>query len=142
VGCDHKHWGNSDSNPVADPNPRLERLIDAARRGARVRILLDSLYDRPEDLRSNRATADYVHAVAASENLDMEVRLANPAGGGLHAKLVLIRLGNETWSVVGSLNGGEVSHKVNREVVLLTDLPGVFERLLEVFLHDWTLVTR
>jgi cardiolipin synthase A/B len=137
VGCDHKHWGNSDSNPVADPNPRLERLIDAARRGARVRILLDSLYDRPEDLRSNRATADYVHAVAASEHLDMEVRLANPAGGGLHAKLVLIRLGNETWSVVGSLNGGEVSHKLNREVVLMTDLPGIYDRLITVFRWDW-----
>ena len=31
---EHKFWGDSDSNPVADPNPRLERLIDAARRGA------------------------------------------------------------------------------------------------------------
>jgi cardiolipin synthase A/B len=67
----------------------------------------------------------------------MEVRLANPAGGGLHAKLVLIRLGNETWSVVGSLNGGEVSHKLNREVVLMTDLPGIYDRLITVFRWDW-----
>ena len=70
------------------------------------------------------------------------MRLANPTGGGLHAKLVLVRLGNETWSAVGSLNGGEISHKVNREVVLLTDHPTVYDRLLEVFLHDWASVTR
>ena len=135
---EHKYWGNSDSNPVADPNPRLERLIDAARRGARIRLLLDSLYDDPEDVRGNRATADYLRTIAAREHLDIDVRLANPVGGGLHAKIILIRLGNETWSAVGSLNGGEVSHKLNREVVLMTDMPGVHARLAEVFAYDWS----
>jgi hypothetical protein len=43
---------------------------------------------------------------------------------------------------VGSLNGGEVSHKLNREAMLLVERPLVYERLLEVFLHDWALVTR
>ena len=42
---------------------------------------------------------------------------------------------------MGSLNGGEVSHKVNREVVLLVDHPLVYDRLAEVFLYDWTSVT-
>ena len=139
---EHKFWGDSDSNPIADPNPRLVRLIDAARRGARVRLLLDSLFDDAEDPRSNRATADYLHELAAAEGLDMEVRLANPTGGGLHAKVMLVRVGNETWSAVGSLNGGEVSHKLNREVVLLVDHPAVYDRLSEVFLHDWALITR
>ncbi len=45
----------------------------------------------------------------------------------------------ETWSAVGSLNGGEVSHKLNREAVLLTDLPAVHARLSEVFAWDWSL---
>ncbi len=40
-------------------------------------------------------------------------------------------------SLLGSLNGGEVSHKINREVVLL-DHPAVYDRLQEVFLHDWS----
>ena len=60
----------------------------------------------------------------------------------MHAKVVLVRVGNETWSAVGSLNGGEISHKLNREVVLLVDHPAIYDRLLEVFLHDWALTTR
>lgn len=139
---EHTYWGDANSNPVADPNPRLERLIDAARRGVRVRLLLDSRFDEPESPRSNRATADYVRAIAAAEGLDLDARLADPAGGGLHGKLVLVRLGDETWSAVGSLNGGEISYKVNREVTLLVDHPAVYDRLLDVFRHDWSLVIR
>jgi cardiolipin synthase A/B len=40
------------------------------------------------------------------------------------------------------LNGGEISHKLNREVVLLVDRPLVYDRLLVVFLHDWALIAR
>lgn len=134
---EHKYWGDGDSNPIADPNPRLQLMIDAARRGARVRLLLDSFFDDPEDPRSNRATTDYVRAIAAAEGLDLDARLGNPTGGGIHAKLLLVRVDGETWSAVGSLNGGEVSHKLNREVVLLVDAPAVYARLAEVFAWDW-----
>jgi cardiolipin synthase A/B len=107
-----------------------------------VRLLLDGFFDDEDSPRSNRATADYLHTLAQAEGLDLEVRLGNPTGRGIHAKIVLIRVGGETWSAVGSLNGGEVSHKLNREVVLMVDHPLVYERLLEVFLHDWASVTR
>ena len=113
---EQRHWGPSSSNPLADPNPRLEALIAAARRGARVRILLDSFFDDPAELRSNAATAAYVRAVAAEEGLDLQAQLGNPTTGGIHAKLLLARIGGETWSAVGSLNGGEVSFKLNREI--------------------------
>jgi phosphatidylserine/phosphatidylglycerophosphate/cardiolipin synthase-like enzyme len=134
---EHKFWGDSVSNPIADPNPRLEALIDAARRGARVRLLLDSLFDDPAALRSNRATLDYLEAIRVAEGIDLEARLGNPTGGGIHAKLFLLRIGDERWSVVGSLNGGEVSNKLNREVLILTDLAGVYDRLAAVFDYDW-----
>jgi len=133
---EHKYWGESASNPVADPNPRLQALIEAARRGAQVRLLLDSFFDDAAALRSNRATVEYIQALAAAEGLDMAARLGNPTAGGIHAKLVLVRLGEARWSAVGSLNGSEVSHKLNREVMLLTDMPGVYERLLAVFAWD------
>ncbi|NJN84828.1 MAG: hypothetical protein HC802_22760, partial [Caldilineaceae bacterium] len=136
---ENKNWGATSSNPIADPNPRLQLLIDAARRGARVRLLLDSYFDEPEALRSNRATTDYLRELAAREQLDLQVRLGNPTGGGIHAKLVLVRLGGEYWSAIGSLNGGEVSYKLNREVVVLTDVYPVFTRLVDVFEHDWVL---
>jgi cardiolipin synthase A/B len=115
-------------------------LIDAARRGAQVRIQLDSLFDNTQSLRNNQATADYVHALAAAEGLDIEARVGNPTGGGLHAKLFLVQVGGEHWSAVGSLNGSEISHKMNREVMLMVEHPLVYERLLEVFLHDWALL--
>ncbi|MEX1018255.1 MAG: phospholipase D-like domain-containing protein, partial [Litorilinea sp.] len=134
---EHKHWGAGDSNAIADPNPRLQMVIEAARRGAQVRILLDGLFDDADALRSNAATAAYLHTLAAAEGLDIQVRVGNPTGGGIHAKLFLVRVGDEHWSAVGSLNGSEVSHKLNREVVLLTDVPGVFARLAEVFWWDW-----
>ena len=132
-------WGESSSNAVADPNPRLEAMIDAARRGARVRLLLDSLFDDAESLRNNQVTVDYVRAVAGSEGLDLDARLGNPAAGGIHAKLVLASIGGERWSAVGSLNGSESSHKINREVVLLVDQPEIYARLADVFEHDWAL---
>ncbi len=106
-------------------------------RGAHVRIVLDSYFDDAEALRSNRATVDYVRTVAEAEGLDMDARLGNPTGGGIHAKLMLLTLDGVAWSAVGSLNGGEISHKVNREVLLLTDAPAIHQRLLEVFVWDW-----
>jgi cardiolipin synthase A/B len=38
---------------------------------------------------------------------------------------------------VGSVNGGEVSHKINREVSLLVNAPPLYDRMVEVFQFDW-----
>ena len=135
---EHKYWGDTLSNPLADPNPRLAGLIDAARRGARVRVLLDSYFDEPSDDRSNRATVDYLRLVAQSEGLDVQAVTGNPAGAGIHAKTGSLRVGDERWVLVGSLNGGEVSHKINREVSLLINAPPLYDRLVELFDSDWT----
>ena len=137
---EHKYWGSGDGNPISDPNPRLEMLIESARRGAKVRLLLDGFFDEPEALRSNHATVEYLTAIAAAEGLDIVGAVGNPTGGGIHAKWFLAQIDGVKWSAVGSLNGGEISHKVNREVVLLVDHPQVFARLQEVFLYDWEIV--
>jgi hypothetical protein len=63
---------------AAFPNPRLEAYLAAARRGAAVRILLDHLDDDPSDPRGNDATARRVNAVASTEGLNLEARLATP----------------------------------------------------------------
>lgn len=65
----------------------------------------------------------------------------NPTGG-IHMKLVLVKLDDGTWTALGNPTGGEVSHKINCEVVLMTDAAAVHARLLEVFEHDWALLTR
>lgn len=134
---EHAFWGPRDSTPAEDPNPRLEALIAAARRGARVRLLLDSFFSDPEEGRSNSATLDYVNTLAAAEGLDLRARLGNPAGGGLHAKLHLLALGAQRWIVLGSLNGGEVSNKLNREVMIAVASGEGFGHLAGVFWDDW-----
>lgn len=55
-------------------------MIDAAHRCAPVRLLLGSFFDDGEELRSNRATVDYIRVIAATEGLDLDVRLGNPTG--------------------------------------------------------------
>jgi len=75
--------------------------------------------------------------LAAAEGLDLDARVGNPTLAGIHAKVVLVRLGDTRWSAVGSLNGSEISHKLNREVVVITDVAAVYARLAEVFAWDW-----
>jgi len=44
-----------------------------------------------------------------------------------------VRVQRQASSAAGSLNGGQVSHKLNREVMLLTDLPARIELLSRLF---------
>ena len=61
------HWGASSSNPIADPNVRLEALIAAAQRGATVRLLLDRYFDVPTATTSNEATRQYIESLHAEQ---------------------------------------------------------------------------
>jgi len=136
------YWGPTDSDAETDPNPRLEAYIEAARRGATVRILLDAYYDDPQNARSNTATRAYVNAIARAEGLDLEARLGNPTGLGIHNKMVLVRLhsnpGGDEWYVhVGSINGSETSHKLNRELALQVRSRAAYDYLAQVFAYDW-----
>jgi phosphatidylserine/phosphatidylglycerophosphate/cardiolipin synthase-like enzyme len=128
------HWGPSDGRPETDPNPRLEAYLDAARRGASVRILLDSYFDQDGD---NARTQAYLLPVAGAEGLDLRVRLANPTYLGLHSKMILADIGGRGHVHVGSLNGSEVSAKANREVALQVQSDEAYHYLKSVFDHDW-----
>lgn len=133
------YWGPDSSNPTQDPNPRLQACIDAARRGARVRVLLDAFFDN-EDLdnpRSNLRTVEYLKALAQAEGLDLDARRRNPTGLGLHNKMVLARVDGQGWALAGSLNGGEPSAKLNREVSLLVRSDAAYDYLAALFWADW-----
>ncbi len=132
-------WGPSSSNVADDPNPRLEAYLDAARRGAQVRLLLDAYYDDLVSSRSNLRTAEYLTSIARAEGLDLAVRRGNPAGLGLHNKMVVARIGGRGWVMAGSPNGGEVSAKLNREVALVVGSDAAYDYLAALFWHDWAL---
>jgi cardiolipin synthase len=131
------YWGD---NAEDDPNPRLEAYIAAARRGATVRILLDSYYDEPTSALSNAATCSYVNAIAVSETLELECRLGNPAGLGIHNKMVLVddAQSDDDYLHVGSFNGTETSAKANRELALQVRSAEACAYLAgQVFAYDW-----
>jgi len=133
------YWGAEASNIINDPNPRLEAYIAAARRGATVRVLLDAYFDN-QDLnspRSNLRTVEYLNALAQAEGLDLQARRRNPTGQGIHNKMVLARIGGQGWAVAGSLNGGEVSAELNREMALKVASNEVYDYLADVFWYDW-----
>jgi len=132
------YWGPAGSTPATDPNPRLEAYIAAARRGAQVYILLDWLFDDRSSPHSNYATMIYVNNIAAAEQLALEARLGNPTAGGLHNKMMLARIGGRGYVQVGSLNGSEISVKVNREVMLQVQSDLAYNYLADIFNYDWT----
>jgi cardiolipin synthase len=123
----------------ADPNPRLQAYIDAARRGATVRVLLDSFRDNAnlDSPRSNLRTVEYLRALAGLEGLDLDARRANSTGEGIHNKMIQARIGGQGWVVAGSLNGDEVSAKLNLEMSLIVASSEPYAYLAGVFWYDW-----
>ncbi len=117
-------------------NPRLMALIRAARRGVRVRLLLDAFYDDPTNPNGNTAVCLYLNGLRVP---GLECRLANVTGLGIHAKLFLVRRGAEQWVNLGSLNGTEGSSKVNRELMAQFRSAAAYQTLAAVFEHDWAL---
>lgn len=119
-------------------NPRAVAYLEAARRGARVRVLLDGYFDDPAEPNSNAALATWLNGVAGMEGLDLVAHVGNPTGRGIHAKIVLVeRADGVRWTHLGSLNGTEVASKLNRELAVQVDAPAVHDRLAEAFDADW-----
>jgi hypothetical protein len=131
------HWGLSNSDPAADPNLRLEALLAAARRGARVRLLLDSHFDQTTSPVSNAATCAHLESIARSEQLKLACMTANPTGLGIHNKMILGHVDGRGYVHVGSWNGTELSSKGNREVALLVQSDGAYKYLADLFERDW-----
>lgn len=93
-------------------NPLVEALVDAARDGAEVRVLLDG-----RAAEGNAATVEILRAIAEREGLALDARLAS-RDATLHAKLLIL---DERETYVGSMNGGRASMQDNREVGLLVE---------------------
>jgi phosphatidylserine/phosphatidylglycerophosphate/cardiolipin synthase-like enzyme len=127
------HWGRAADTPLTAPNPRLAAYLDAARRGARVRILLDAFFDRGE----NAATVAYLSQTAQTEGLDLQALLGNPTGSGIHNKMALVQAAGRGWLHVGSLNGSEASAKLNRELAVQLQSNALTDYLAAAFWRDW-----
>ncbi len=134
---EYKAWpGNGD--PLTDPNLRLQAALEAARRGARVRILLNGGTFGEEYIGdTNALSVAYLNATARAEGLDLQAWLGDPTVYGIHNKLVLAKIGGKGYVHLGSINGSEGSSKVNREVALNIQNDAAYAYLLRLWVSDW-----
>lgn len=113
----------------ADPEgPMIDALVQAARRGARVRVLLDGRHDDG----MNRETAARLSALATREGLALDARLDRPERT-LHAKAFVV---DGRLSYVGSMNWVRPALEDNREAGLLIESAQLAEWLEEEFEKD------
>jgi hypothetical protein len=86
---------------------------------------------------SNKATCSAVKELVRVESLRLECALGNPAGLGIHNKMVLVQVNGRGFIHVGSLNGTEQSSKGNRELALQVQSDGAYALLADMFDRDW-----
>ena len=126
----YKNWGTR-ADPK--PNPFLEAVINASRRGCEVKILLDSMYGREH----NEETIEYVNGIAVDEKLCLEAKLINNEAVGLnktHNKGVIVDCREV---LISSINWNEYSPTNNREAGIIIENEDVAEFYTDVFLYDW-----
>lgn len=134
----YKHWGGSTGSVETTPNLYLEAVINAARRGCEVKVLLDATYynamdDDPID---NDDTVLYVNEIALAEGLDLEAKLVNITEHDfekIHNKGFIA----DDFVLISSINWNLNSVTRNRESGLIIENSEVAEYFIEVFMDDW-----
>ncbi|EHQ35263.1 phospholipase D-like domain-containing protein [Methanoplanus limicola] len=125
-----KNWSSGE-------NPYLEEAIDAARRGASVRIILDSYYYNVDGDDDNDEMAAYINSVADAESLNLQARLARTGSGmpvKVHNKGVIV---DSEKVLISSVNWNENSPQMNREAGIIAEGSGIAGYYGDVFSHDW-----
>jgi len=121
-------WGHLSN---VEPSPVLDAVMEAARRGVEVKILLDDNFLSTSD---NDEVVAYVNEVATSEGLDLEARLAEVQDISMvHNKGIIA----DDKVLVSSINWVDTAFRDNREVGLLIELKGLADIYSSFFLLDW-----
>lgn len=118
-------------------NPYLDALVNAARRGCEVKILLDSSWYNvePDDPNDNDDTIKYVHGIAKSENINIQAKLIDTDGlSKLHNKGMIVD-GNQT--LISSVNWNWNSPVRNREAGIIIRNEEAAQYYTLVFMYDW-----
>ena len=126
-----------DQNGLSGPNPYLEALIDAARRGCHVKVLLDSSDYDQDQVPDNEPSMEYLRELADNEDLDIETKLFDTAMTNLakhHNKGLIVDSG---YVLVSSINWNINSITNNRELALIIESEDVSAFFHDVFMSDW-----
>ncbi len=130
----YRYWDRQ----TKSPNLFLEALIEKARQGIDVKILLDSYWYNLDknDIASNFYTNQYVNEIAESENLNLESRLADLSMIGvekLHVKGMIV----DNTAFISSINWNENSPRNNREVGIIVSGEAA-QYFVDAFMYDWS----
>jgi phosphatidylserine/phosphatidylglycerophosphate/cardiolipin synthase-like enzyme len=135
----HKYWGTAANgcNETTCPDLFLAEVIAAARRGVKVRVVLDSAFLDTSDPKDNTYTVQYLNQIAANEGLDMEARLIDLGVTKLtkvHNKGIIV---DGTKTLVSSINWSENSPSDNREMGLIIENADAADFYTDIFYYDW-----
>ncbi|MEW5855074.1 MAG: phospholipase D-like domain-containing protein [Myxococcota bacterium] len=134
-----RFWGKGAGASDETPNLALMAVVEAARRGVRVRVLMDGTWYNAEegDARDNDDTARYLNELAQREGLDLFAKVVNLDTAHLekiHAKTVMT---DGEQVLISSINWSENSFKGNREMGVVIKHPDVTGYYRELFWRDW-----
>ena len=124
-----RFWGE-------EPNTYITALIEAARRGCEVKVLLDSKDYSVEGSNDNDEVVAWMEQVAREENLNLEAKLADLDSLGLtkvHNKGLIV---DGKVVVITSLNWNPNSAH-NREAGVIVENEEIASFFEDVFFHDW-----
>lgn len=129
-----RFWDDAD-------NPFIGALLDAARRGCEVKVLLDSNGYNLESWNDNDETIAWLNDRARKENLSLEARLVDLNSLGLaklHTKGLIV---DGRVLLISSLNWNANS-VYNREAGIIIESEELASYYEAVFLHDWNVTAR
>ena len=124
-----RFWGEEDNTFIA-------ALIEAARRGCEVKVLLDSKDYNLKDWNDNDEATAWMDEVASKENLNLEAKLADLDSLGLikiHTKGLIV---DGEKVLITSLNWNANSIH-NREAGVIIENEEIASFYEDVFFHDW-----
>ncbi len=134
-----KIWDDRNSCSFActsgDINPLLNALINAARRGCDVKVLLDSNYLKGDN--DNDDVAEWLNALAKKENISLKAEIADLNALKLfkiHCKCAVI----DDKVLISSMNW-KSGATCNREAGVIVENRRIADYYADVFMHDWNL---
>ncbi len=118
-----------------EENPYLEAIKEAAKRGVRVKILLDSTWYH-QGVGGNDEMVDELNDLAEDKSLDLEARSLSDYQGLIksHNKGMIV---DEDSVLVSTINWNENSMRRNRELGVIVENDKIADYYSNVFLNDW-----
>jgi cardiolipin synthase len=133
-------WGAAATgeNLTNYPDPYIEEILAAARRGVTVKVLLDPRSTQLGSQRDNQHVVAYLDLMAKIENLKLEARLVNMDGAGIGGTYHNNSLIVDGATVISSMDGQENSFRYARELAIKVEgLSAFTDYYRELFQSDW-----